>query len=78
MADWEAYFGDPDFVDVSVKGLLSKAFAANRRQAMIPGKAFGKMPDAGDPFSHQDGWMMPSVMVASANPTTSPNKLKLS
>jgi gamma-glutamyltranspeptidase/glutathione hydrolase len=49
MADREAYFGDPDFVTVPTKGLLSKEFAAARRQAMTPEKAFGQLPAAGDP-----------------------------
>ncbi len=50
MADREAYFGDPDFVDVPIEGLLSKEYAALRRKAMTPGKAFGEMPPAGDPY----------------------------
>lgn len=47
MADREAYFGDPDHVDVPVDVLLSKEFALNRKQQMTPGKAFEKMPLAG-------------------------------
>jgi gamma-glutamyltranspeptidase/glutathione hydrolase len=50
MADREAYFGDPNFVDVPIEGLLNKDYAALRRKAMTPGKAFGKMPAAGDPI----------------------------
>ena len=52
MADREAYFGDPAFVDVPVDGLLSKEYAAVRRSMMTPGKAFGAMPPAGDPRSY--------------------------
>ncbi len=44
MADREAYFGDPDYVDVPVDVLLSKEFALKRKQQMTPGKAFSKMP----------------------------------
>jgi gamma-glutamyltranspeptidase/glutathione hydrolase len=69
MADREAYFGDPDFIDVPVGDLLSKEFAASRRRAMTPGKAFGKMPDAGVPFDYQDGGMATPVAIASAVPS---------
>jgi len=49
MADREAYFSDPNFVDVPADGLLSKKYAALRREAMTPGRAFGRMPPPGDP-----------------------------
>ena len=49
MADREAYFGDPQFVQVPVKGLLHIRYAQERRKLLTPGKAFGKMPSAGDP-----------------------------
>jgi gamma-glutamyltranspeptidase/glutathione hydrolase len=49
MADREAYFGDPAFVDVPMPGLLDKRYAALRRTLMTTEKAFGAMPPAGDP-----------------------------
>lgn len=55
MADREMYFGDPAFVNVPAQGLLSKEYAAVRRGLMTPGKAFGQMPPAGDPYAFQDG-----------------------
>lgn len=55
MADREAYFGDPDFVDVPVKGLLSENYADARRKAMTPGKAFTSMPEPGDAWQFQSG-----------------------
>ena len=53
MADREAYMGDPKFVKVPIKGLLETAYAKERRKLMTPGKAFGKMPPAGDPWKYQ-------------------------
>jgi len=49
MADRETYFGDPAFVDVPIEGLLSVDYAALRRKAMTPGRAFGAMPAPGEP-----------------------------
>jgi gamma-glutamyltranspeptidase/glutathione hydrolase len=53
MADREAYFGDPQFVKVPVKGLLDPAYAAERRKLLTPGTAFGKMPEPGDPWKYE-------------------------
>ena len=53
MADREAYFGDPAFVDVPIEGLLSPEYAAARRALMTPDKAFGQTPPAGNPYEYQ-------------------------
>ena len=53
MSDREAYYGDPDFVAVPMQGLLSKSYAEERRALINPRKAFGEMPEAGDPWRHQ-------------------------
>ncbi len=50
MADREKYIGDPEFVEVPARGLLSPAYAAARRTLMTPGRAFGTTPPFGDPF----------------------------
>lgn len=39
FADRETYYGDPDFVDVPLDRLLSKAYAAERRTLMDPDRA---------------------------------------
>jgi len=52
-ADREAYFGDPDFVDVPLRGLLSKEYAKERANQINPTRAFGKMPPPGDPWKYE-------------------------
>jgi gamma-glutamyltranspeptidase/glutathione hydrolase len=55
FADRHAYYGDPDFVDVPMEGLLSKAYAADRRDAIDASRACPEMPLAGDPWRYQNG-----------------------
>jgi gamma-glutamyltranspeptidase/glutathione hydrolase len=54
-ADRERYYGDPEFVDVPIDGLLSKAYAKERAQKIDPKTAHPEMPPYGNPwmFSHQ-------------------------
>ena len=49
FADREAYFGDPRMIDVPIDGLLSREYAAERRQMIRPDQAWPEMPPAGDP-----------------------------
>jgi len=49
FADRGAYLGDPDFVKVPLRGLLSKQFAATRRNAITDTAAPGAVPP-GDPL----------------------------
>lgn len=53
MADKEAYFGDPAFVDVPIEGLLSKEYADARRSLITTDTAFGEMAPHGNPFDYQ-------------------------
>jgi gamma-glutamyltranspeptidase/glutathione hydrolase len=53
FADREAYMADPDFVDVPMKGLMSKEYAAERARLINPRRAFGKMPPPGDPWKFE-------------------------
>ena len=55
FADRHAYYGDPDFVDVPMDGLLSREYAAARRQEIDLRQACPEMPDAGDPWAYQSG-----------------------
>ncbi len=55
FSDRHYYFGDPEFVSVPIKGLLSKEYA-RERQALIDMKvACPGMPEPGDPFRYQPG-----------------------
>ena len=62
MADRERYMGDPKFVKVPIRGLLSPEYATERRRMMTPGKAFGKMPPYGNP------WLFESTNTGTAAP----------
>ena len=55
FADRHAYYGDPDFIDVPMEGLLSKAYAEQRRNAIDESRANGRMPEPGDPWHYQGG-----------------------
>jgi gamma-glutamyltranspeptidase/glutathione hydrolase len=51
FADRERYMADPDWVDVPIEGLVSKAYAAERRRLIDPGHARTSV-SAGDPWPH--------------------------
>jgi len=47
FADREAFYGDPKLIDVPIKHLLSKEFAAERKAMIDMNKAWRTMPPAG-------------------------------
>lgn len=49
FADREAYVGDPRFVKVPTAAMLSEAYAARQRARIDMNRAFGKMPEPGNP-----------------------------
>jgi gamma-glutamyltranspeptidase/glutathione hydrolase len=53
FADRDAYFGDPDFVDVPLAGLLSKEYAAARREQLRADVAWPGAPPPGEPWPFQ-------------------------
>ena len=52
FADRDAYYGDPDFVDVPMETLLSKEYAARRREMIDAGRAWPEMPPPGNAGAH--------------------------
>ena len=53
FADRHQYYGDPDFVEVPMAGLLSKEYARSRRDSIDMSRAYGAMPPPGDPWPYQ-------------------------
>src|SRR5262245_16916058 len=50
FAGRERYYGDPEFVDVPIQGLLDPAYAEARRALVDPDRAHAGMPLAGNPW----------------------------
>jgi gamma-glutamyltranspeptidase/glutathione hydrolase len=68
MADREAFFGDPDFVKVPLAGLLDPRYATERRRLFTPGRAFGRMPEPGEPWSYEESVGVPGRTVPAESP----------
>ncbi len=54
FSDRHAYFGDPDLVEVPAAGLLSHAYAEQRRRSIDMTRAWPEMPPPGDPWAFQE------------------------
>ena len=65
FSDRHHYYGDPDFVDVPMKGLLSKDYTRSRRNDLSMERAFSEMPQPGAPWAHQG---RPDVGAVLGNP----------
>jgi gamma-glutamyltranspeptidase/glutathione hydrolase len=53
FADRHQYYGDPDFVQVPMDGLMSKAYAATWRERIAMDSAWADMPTPGDPWQFE-------------------------
>ena len=53
FSDRHHYYGDPDHVDVPMKGLLSEEYTRVRRKAIDMDRAFSEMPPPGEPWVYQ-------------------------
>ena len=65
LADREAYYGDIDFSDIPVEGLLSKEYAAERAKLIDPARACPEMPAYGDPWRYTSEGASPRAATAS-------------
>src|SRR5258705_2071503 len=52
-ADREGFFGDPDQVDVPIRGLLDKGYAQERRDLIRDDRAWPELPPPGDPWTYE-------------------------
>ncbi len=52
-ADREGFFGDPDQVDVPIRGLLDKGYARERRDLIRDDRAWPELPPPGDPWPYE-------------------------
>ncbi len=52
MADRQAYYGDPEYAEIPIDGLLSKEYAAERATLINPERAHPEQPPPGDPWRH--------------------------
>ncbi|WP_028100897.1 gamma-glutamyltransferase [Pseudoduganella violaceinigra] len=58
FADRNAYLADPEYVDAPVAGLISKEYAARRRELIDPAQAH-RHAEAGDPYPYQQDPSVP-------------------
>ncbi len=66
FADREAYYGDPDFAEVPIDGLLTKEYAAERAQLIDPNQATPALPPQGDAWRYSKLKARPTSVVAGA------------
>ena len=78
FADRDAFFGDPNMVDVPLRGLLSSEYTAERRQQLDMNASFTRMPNAGDPWKFEGrsapadyAYQRPEPIAAGTEPDTS-------
>ncbi len=53
FADRHEFYGDPDFIDVPIAGLLSKEYTKTQRDRISMQNAFTEMPDPGNPWIYE-------------------------
>ena len=73
-ADREAFFGDPEQVDVPIGGLLDPEYADERRRLIDPARACPRLPVPGDPWRYEGrsgpAGYIPAPAAGAAHPDT--------
>lgn len=54
FSDRHSFFGDPDYIQVPIEGLLSPRYASSRAEEIDLQNAFAEMPPAGNPWHYQE------------------------
>ncbi len=73
FADREAYYGDPDFSTIPIKGLLSKEYGAQRALLIDQSKAYPEIPACGDPWQFaKNGGSQSSTTGSTSGSTQAP------
>ena len=76
FGDREAYYGDPNYAEVPIDGLLSKEYAAERVGLIDPERALPEQAAPGDPWKYSSGaGVVPATkeMAASDNGVSDPS-----
>jgi len=76
FSDRESLYGDPEYIDVPIAGLLSKQYARERQALINADRAWQAMPPAGNPWKWQPGKNGPADAkhpVAAIDPPESKN-----
>jgi gamma-glutamyltranspeptidase/glutathione hydrolase len=72
LADRDAHYGDPDFARVAAVGLLSEAYADERRRLIDPARA-SQIPRPGDPWRFEPRGAVDPPPPPTARPMPSPS-----
>ncbi|MBM11308.1 MAG: hypothetical protein CL759_04435 [Chloroflexi bacterium] len=67
FGDREGYYGDPDYAEVPIDGLLSKEYAAERAQLVDPEGAYPTQRAPGDPWRYSNGVAQREATVVGTN-----------
>lgn len=68
FSDREHYYGDPSFVKVPERELLSDAYARQRFEAIDPKRAYPGLPRPGHIDGHPVDWLSPAVFTGEPPP----------